>query len=127
MNEVSVYVFTGFLEAGKTKMIQKALEDPSFNAGEETLLLVCEEGMEEYDPSAFAAPNVRLENVEEESALTPELLAQLRKWNEEARAEGVTLAQYALRWILRRPEVTSVIVGARTVEQLLDSLSAAGA
>ena len=62
-----------------------------------------------------------------ESALTPELLAQLRKWNEEARAEGVTLAQYALRWILRRPEVTSVIVGARTVEQLLDSLSAAGA
>ena len=64
---------------------------------------------------------------ENESALTPELLAQLRKWNEEARAEGVTLAQYALRWILRRPEVTSVIVGARTVEQLLDSLSAAGA
>ena len=62
-----------------------------------------------------------------ESALTPELLAQLRAWNEEARAEGCTLAQYALRWILRRPEVTSVIVGARTVEQLLDSLAAAGA
>lgn len=62
-----------------------------------------------------------------ESALTPELLTQLRAWNEEACAEGLTLAQYALRWILRRPEVTSVIVGARTVEQLLDSLGAVGA
>ena len=62
-----------------------------------------------------------------ESALTPELLAQLRAWNEEAHAEGVTLAQYALRWILRRPEVTSVIVGARSVAQLKDSLAAVGA
>ena len=62
-----------------------------------------------------------------ESVLTPELLTQLRAWDGEARAEGMTLAQYALRWILRRPEVTSVIVGARTVEQLLDSLGAVGA
>ena len=59
-----------------------------------------------------------------ESVLTPELLAQLRAWNEEARAEGLTLAQYALRWILRRPEVTSVIVGASSVEQLKNNLAA---
>lgn len=59
-----------------------------------------------------------------ESVLTPELLAQLRAWNEEARAEGLTLAQYALRWILRRPEVTSVIVGASSVEQLQNNLRA---
>jgi L-glyceraldehyde 3-phosphate reductase len=59
-----------------------------------------------------------------ESDLTPELLAQLRAWNEEARAEGLSLAQYALRWILRRPEVTSVIVGASSVAQLRDSLKA---
>lgn len=59
-----------------------------------------------------------------ESVLTPELLAQLRAWNEEARAEGLTLAQYALRWILRRPEVTSVIVGASSVEQLKNNLQA---
>ena len=59
-----------------------------------------------------------------ESVLTPELLAQLHAWNEEARAEGLTLAQYALRWILRRPEVTSVIVGASSVEQLQNNLRA---
>ena len=59
-----------------------------------------------------------------ESDLTPELLARLRAWNEEARAEGLSLAQYALRWILRRPEVTSVIVGASSVAQLQDSIKA---
>ncbi len=56
--------------------------------------------------------------------LTPELLAQIRAWNDEASGEGMTLAQYALRWILRRPEVTSVIVGASSVEQLKSNLVA---
>ena len=50
---IPVYVFTGFLDAGKTKFIQETLEDPRFNAGERTLLLVFEEGEEEYDLSAF--------------------------------------------------------------------------
>lgn len=54
--------------------------------------------------------------------LTPELLAQLKEWNETASAEGLTLAQYALKWILRKEEVTSVIVGASSVEQLKQNL-----
>lgn len=57
-------------------------------------------------------------------ALTPELLAQLKQWNAEAADCGLTLAQYALRWILRRPEVTSVIVGASSPEQLKTNLGA---
>ena len=57
-----------------------------------------------------------------ESMLTPELLAQLHEWNKEAQAEGLSLAQYALRWVLRRPEVTSVLVGVSSVEQLQDNL-----
>ncbi|MBQ4287160.1 MAG: aldo/keto reductase, partial [Bacteroidales bacterium] len=56
--------------------------------------------------------------------LTEELLSDLRKWHEEALAEGISDVQYALRWILRRPEVTSVIVGARNLEQFKSSLSA---
>ncbi len=54
--------------------------------------------------------------------LTPELLSQLRHWNEEASDAGLTLAQYALKWILRRPEVTSVLVGASSVKQLESNL-----
>ena len=46
--EVKVYLFTGFLESGKTKFIRETLEDRRFNDGEPTLLLLCEEGEEEY-------------------------------------------------------------------------------
>ena len=44
----------GFLEAGKTKFIQETLEDKRFNNGEPTLLLVCEEGIEEFEPEEFS-------------------------------------------------------------------------
>ena len=56
--------------------------------------------------------------------LTPELLARISAWNDEAAASGLTLAQYALRWVLRRDDVTSVIVGASSVEQLKSNLAA---
>ena len=42
MEEIPVYLFLGFLEAGKTRFIQETLEDPRFNSGERTLLLLCE-------------------------------------------------------------------------------------
>jgi len=57
------------------------------------------------------------------NALTPELLGQLRKWNDEARTEGMTLAAKALKWILDTKGVTSVIVGASSVEQLKRNIS----
>ena len=52
--EVPVYLFTGFLESGKTRFIQEMMTDDRFNEGERTLLLVFEEGEEEYKPQYFA-------------------------------------------------------------------------
>ena len=54
--------------------------------------------------------------------LTPELLEQLREWNEEAQANNETLAEKALAWILAQQGVTSVIVGASSVAQLEKNL-----
>ena len=49
MAECLVYLFTGFLESGKTTLIQETLKDPGFNTGDEkTLVLLCEEGSERY-------------------------------------------------------------------------------
>jgi L-glyceraldehyde 3-phosphate reductase len=56
--------------------------------------------------------------------LTPQLLQQLQQWNAEAQAEGRTLAEYALRWILQQQGVTSVLVGASSVAQLERNLKA---
>lgn len=77
--EIPVYLFTGFLDAGKTKFIQETLEDVRFNNGESTLLLLCEEGEEEYDLSAFSGRNVFIELIEEPSGLTPQNLERLQK------------------------------------------------
>ena len=54
--------------------------------------------------------------------LTPQLLQQLKTWNAEAETSGQTLAEHALRWILGQRGVTSVLVGASSVEQLEKNL-----
>jgi len=54
--------------------------------------------------------------------LTPQLLEQLKLWNAEALAQQHTLAEHALRWILKQRGVTSVLVGASSVAQLQKNL-----
>ena len=80
MQQIPVYAFTGFLDSGKTKFIQETLEDPRFNAGERTLLLVFEEGEEEYDLSAYPEKNVYLEVLDQQSVTTKELQALAKKY-----------------------------------------------
>lgn len=57
-------------------------------------------------------------------ALTPELIAQLREMAEKAKSEGSTLADEALRWILKQRGVTSVLVGISKVEQMEKNIKA---
>ncbi|MCD8302423.1 MAG: aldo/keto reductase [Prevotellaceae bacterium] len=56
------------------------------------------------------------------STLTPQLLARLRSLNDLARQRGETLAQMALAWVLQQPEVTSVLAGVSSVQQLFDNV-----
>ena len=78
-NEVPVYLFTGFLGAGKTTFIQDILSDKHFNEGENTLLILCEEGEEEFDKSKFAYRNTFIEVIENEEDLTRENLMNLER------------------------------------------------
>ena len=80
VREIPVYLFTGFLEAGKTKFIQETFEDPRFNNGENTLLLVCEEGVEEYDPSRFKGDmgSFHAVNIDSPEELTADHLSKLQ-------------------------------------------------
>ena len=57
-------------------------------------------------------------------ALSPEMLAQIREWNAEAESKNRTLAEEALRWVLKQQGVTSVIVGASSKQQLEKNLKA---
>lgn len=93
MKEVPVYLFLGFLESGKTKFIQETFEDPRFDSGERTLLLVCEEGETEYDPKRFAVKNFAIETVLPED-LTAVRLAEIVK---SSRAERVVVEWNGMR------------------------------
>ena len=96
-NEIPVYLFVGFLESGKTKFIQETFEDPNFDSGDKTLLLVCEEGEEEYSQKKFAFPGVTLYNLEDKAELNPQNLAKLAK---EADA-GRVVIEYNGMWMLQ--------------------------
>lgn len=95
--EVPVYIFTGFLESGKTLFMQDTLEDSRFNAGEKTLVLQCEEGVEEFDVSKFPSRNVVIKTLEDEEDLKE---ATLQKWAEETRCERV-MVEYNGMWMIQ--------------------------
>ena len=83
MQQIPVYALTGFLDSGKTKFIQETLEDPRFNAGERTLVLIFEEGEEEYDLSTYPKKNVYLEVLDQQTVTTEELKALQKKYKAE--------------------------------------------
>ncbi len=80
MVQIPVYAFTGFLDSGKTKFIQETLEDPRFNEGERTLVLIFEEGEEEYDLSTYPSKNVYLEVLDQQTVTTKELVDLQKKY-----------------------------------------------
>jgi L-glyceraldehyde 3-phosphate reductase len=60
----------------------------------------------------------------QESQVTDEVIAKIKKLNSLAEQRGQTLAQMALAWLLKDTRVTSVLIGASKPEQLADSLKA---
>ena len=60
-------------------------------------------------------------------ALAPNVLKAVDALGAIAKRRKQSLVQLALSWVLRRPEVTSALIGVRTLEQLKDCLGAVGA
>ena len=91
---IPVYMITGFLESGKTKMILDMLKDPSFSSGEKTLVISCEEGIEEYDPDFLNEHNAVLVSLEEKDELSS---AKLKELDRSYQPERVIL-EYNIMW-----------------------------
>ena len=94
--ETAVYLFTGFLEAGKTTFIRDTLRDPNFNDGKRTYLIVsCEDGEEELDPADFG-DNVKFATFEDEASLSPDRLNALKK----RAGADILIVEYNGMWTL---------------------------
>lgn len=74
-----VYVINGFLESGKTGFITFTLQQPYFRIKGKTLIILCEEGEQEYDAELLQKSRSVVEVIEEEGAFTPENLTELEK------------------------------------------------
>ena len=98
--EIPVYLFTGFLESGKTTFIQEVLEGEDFFTGEPTLLLLCEEGEVEYARERFNGDpdSIAIEVIESEEDLNPENLERLRKKTGAVRV----IIEYNGMWLLEK-------------------------
>ena len=74
---IPVYLITGFLDSGKTTLLTDTLNMDYFNDGERTVLLLCEDGEEEYDPQFLSKRNCRLVPVESQEQLTHDFLQEI--------------------------------------------------
>lgn len=77
--EIPVFVFTGFLESGKTTMVFDWLEEEYFQDGRKTVVIVCEEGVVEYDEEKLAKKNVSVVHIEDNEYFTEGFLENINK------------------------------------------------
>ena len=75
--QIPVYMINGFLESGKTDFINFTITQDYFRTGERTLLVVCEEGEQEYDPKVLKRTNTFMELIEDEEDFTVDALNYL--------------------------------------------------
>ena len=79
MGQIPIYLITGFLESGKTSFLRDVLAGGDFDDGQRGLLILCEEGEEEYDEKALAEMNISVITVEDEQDFNGEFLKTCEK------------------------------------------------
>ncbi|WP_283681079.1 TIGR03943 family putative permease subunit [Parablautia sp. Marseille-Q6255] len=79
MQQIPVYLINGFLESGKTLFLQDVLMGGDFDDGQPGLLILCEEGEEEYDEKALSDMNISMITVDEESEFSGGFLKMCEK------------------------------------------------
>ena len=100
-DRMPLFLINGFLEAGKTAFIKFTLQQDYFQSEGKTLLIVCEEGEEEYEEEFLRETKTAAVYIDEISKLTPEYLEELEllynpervlmEWNGMWNPEGLKL------------------------------------
>lgn len=94
MPDVPVYVLTGFIESGKTTFMERLLASPDFITGEKTIILLCENGIEEVKDQLLTFNNAQVIKVESEADFTEDLLIKIDKEYEPERI----IIEYNCMW-----------------------------
>ena len=76
-SRIPLYLITGFLDSGKTTLLTDTLNMEYFNDGQRTVLLMCEDGEEEYDQQQLSHRNCRLIPIENQEQLNTAFLQEI--------------------------------------------------
>ena len=76
-SRIPLYLITGFLDSGKTTLLTDTLNMDYFNDGQRTVLLMCEDGEEEYDQQQLSHRNCRLIPIESQEQLNTAFLQEI--------------------------------------------------
>ena len=76
--EIPVYVFTGFMDSGKTSLVEETLFENEFGDGSKGIIIMCEDGEKEYDEAKLATVNFKLVTIDSEEEFTPEKLQEIQ-------------------------------------------------
>ena len=116
---VMVYLMTGFLDSGKTQFLNFTLKQDYFQIDGKTLLILCEDGEEEYDPMEMLKYGVVIERVEEQEDLTEEWLEEMDRKHEPDRV----VVEYNGMWKVSDFEALTLPEG-WAIEQKLTTVDA---
>ncbi|MBQ1955227.1 MAG: GTPase, partial [Clostridia bacterium] len=95
--ELPVYLFMGFLDAGKTTYVSNLMLKSKFTQGKRFLLIVCEEGEEEYDVEALRKKQIEVRTISSPKELTEKTL---RRFERETGAQRIAI-EYNSMWTLK--------------------------
>ncbi len=79
MEEIPIYLFTGFMDSGKTTLIKETLLENGFADQGKSLIICCEDGENEYDMEELKRVDAKLVMVEKEEDFTAAFLGSLRE------------------------------------------------
>ena len=92
--EIPVYLFTGFMDSGKTSLVMETLFENDFGDGAKGLIIMCEDGDVEYDEAKLSTVNFKMTEISNEEDFTSKKLKQL---NDEYTPETVFI-EYNGTW-----------------------------
>lgn len=79
MQEIPVYLFTGFMDSGKTTLIKETLFENDFGRDHKTLIIACEDGDEEYDEAKLATIRAQVVFIEKQEDFNEAKLKEIQK------------------------------------------------
>ena len=77
MNEIPVYLFTGFMDSGKTTLVKETLFENDFAEGGKGVIIMCEDGDVEYDLEQLKTVNFQVVSIDSEEEFTAERLQEI--------------------------------------------------